>query len=143
VLYACGQPEGVKEQEVLYCIWYAVRCLELIVFGVGHRRHYNHAQVAVRMPQRCASFMCMLCNSWLCRLGCFLADPLSNLTVVMFVRSQPDGDAWRSTPSVAEKTLLGLAVADCSLALVNGALPSSFDPQHSPASWWMEALFKV
>lgn len=62
---------------------------------------------------------------------------------LLLVVLQPDGAAWRSNPSVAEKTLLGLAVADYSLALINGALPSSFDPQHSPASWWMECIFKV
>jgi hypothetical protein len=59
---------------------------------------------------------------------------------------QPDGSGWRCSPSsssTAEKTLLGLAVSDHSLALVNGALPSSFDQQHQPGSWWMEAIFKV
>lgn len=56
---------------------------------------------------------------------------------------QPDGSAWRADASVAERTLLGLAVADCGLALVNGALPRSFDPLHTPSSWWMEAIFKV
>ncbi|WIA22249.1 hypothetical protein OEZ85_004574 [Tetradesmus obliquus] len=56
----------------------------------------------------------------------------------------PDASGWRSSSgtAAAEKTLLGLAVADASLALINGALPSSFDAQHSPGSWWMEAIFK-
>lgn len=56
---------------------------------------------------------------------------------------QPDGSAWRAEPTTAERTLVGLAVPDCGIALVNGALPSSFDPQHTPGSWWMEAIFKV
>lgn len=60
---------------------------------------------------------------------------------------QPDAYGWRcglsGSNSTAEKTLLGLAVSDCSLALVNGALPSSFDQRHQPGSWWMEAIFKV
>jgi hypothetical protein len=65
------------------------------------------------------------------------------LALLLLLLLQPDGSAWRADPRVAERTLLGLAVADCGLALINGALPSSFDPQHTPSSWWMEAIFKV
>jgi hypothetical protein len=65
------------------------------------------------------------------------------LLVLLLHHLQPDGSAWRADPTVAERTLLGLAVDDCGLALINGALPSSFDPQHTPRSWWMEAIFKV
>lgn len=88
--------------------------------------------------------------AWHCHL--FGLDGLGYVCCMQFQSAcppasavQPDASGWRSSSgtAAAEKTLLGLAVADASLTLINGALPSSFDAQHSPGSWWMEAIFKV
>ncbi|KAF6262656.1 hypothetical protein COO60DRAFT_1635816 [Scenedesmus sp. NREL 46B-D3] len=53
-----------------------------------------------------------------------------------------DVAAAAQTATACAKDAAGLGRGRCGLTLVNGALPGGTDQQHSPGSWWMEAIFK-